>query len=106
MSVPKRNIAQASNLAPLRTEEKQLLRLRSALSPRKKGENQMRTVLEDFSASSLVNAMEINVQEAWIRFALSLRYSPPDLVYRSRLETLPAGIERLALEGSEVAQVN
>jgi ribosomal protein S18 acetylase RimI-like enzyme len=29
----------------------------------------MHTVLEDFSASSLVNAMEMNIHEAWIRFA-------------------------------------
>jgi hypothetical protein len=29
----------------------------------------MHTVLKDFSASSVVDAMEINVHEAWIRFA-------------------------------------
>ena len=35
---------------------------------------------------------------------LRLRSSPPDLVYRGRLETLQAGIEQFALEGSEEAR--
>ncbi len=42
----------------------------------------MRTVLEDFSASSLVNAMELNAHEAWIRFAHGLGaivHDEPDL---------------------------
>jgi ribosomal protein S18 acetylase RimI-like enzyme len=29
----------------------------------------MHTVLEDFSATSIINAMEMNIHEAWIRFA-------------------------------------
>jgi GNAT superfamily N-acetyltransferase len=46
--------------------------------------NTLHTVLEDFSASSLINAMEMNVHEAWLSFAHGLGaivHDEPDLLW-------------------------
>jgi GNAT superfamily N-acetyltransferase len=46
--------------------------------------NTLHTVLEDFSESSLINAMEMNVHEAWLSFAHGLGaivHDEPDLLW-------------------------